>query len=174
MIDFFFFFLFTLHLWRMEIPKPRIELELQLQPTPQIQQHQTQATYGIYASAYCNAKFLTHWARPGTELTSSQRQHWVLNPLSHNGNSLVDFLLKTYFSLYRVHSKDLSSLPNFKDKWHRNGHAGKNWSIGTKKSPGWVWSGCSVGLNGDCRHEAVCDEWNEDVRWKRDVKRNKS
>ena len=25
--------------------------------------------------------------RPGIEFTSSQRQHWVLNPLSHNGNS---------------------------------------------------------------------------------------
>ena len=34
-----------------------------------------------------NARSLTHWARPGIEPTSSWALCWVLNPLSHSGNS---------------------------------------------------------------------------------------
>ena len=40
-----------------------------------------------YAAACGNAGSLTHWVRPEIQPTSSQRQHWVLNLLSHSGNS---------------------------------------------------------------------------------------
>ena len=40
-----------------------------------------------YATACGSARYLTHWARPGIELTSSLRLCWVLNPLNHNGSS---------------------------------------------------------------------------------------
>ena len=45
-----------------------------------------------YNAAYSNAGFLTQWARPRIDPASSQRQPWVLNPLSHNGNSPNDLL----------------------------------------------------------------------------------
>ena len=60
----------------MEIPRHIVELELQLCSTPQ--PCQIQATSATYATACCNT---------GIELISSQRQLWVLNLLSHNGNS---------------------------------------------------------------------------------------
>ena len=58
-------------------------------PTPQPWQHQIWATSVTYAAAYGNAGSLTHWTRPKIkpESTSSQKQHWVLNSLSHNRNS---------------------------------------------------------------------------------------
>ena len=34
-----------------------------------------------------NAESLAHWAKPGIEPASSQRQHPVLNPISHNRSS---------------------------------------------------------------------------------------
>ena len=40
-----------------------------------------------YTAAQGNAGFLTHRVRPGIERASSQRQHWVLNPLSRNENA---------------------------------------------------------------------------------------
>ena len=49
------------------------------------------------AAACGNAGSLTHWVRPGIEPTSSQRQPWVLNPLSHNGNSLTNVLDLVFF-----------------------------------------------------------------------------
>ena len=55
-------------------------------------QHQIRAALATDAAACGNIGSLTHWARPETEHASSQRQCWVLNPLSHNGNSpLVTF-----------------------------------------------------------------------------------
>lgn len=49
---------------RMEVPRPEVEVEVQLGPTPRPQQHP--ASFG-------NTRSLT--------------QHWVFNPMSHNGNS---------------------------------------------------------------------------------------
>ena len=69
----------------MEAPGPGVESELQLRPAPQ--QHRIWAPSAVYATACSNARSVTYWARTGIELTSSQRQHWVLNLLSHNGNS---------------------------------------------------------------------------------------
>ena len=82
----FFFFLFTP--MAIEFPGPEIKLELQLQPMLQPQQHRLQDA---------SARSLTHWAKPGTKPTFSQRQHQVLNPPSHNGNSSNTlFLLLAY------------------------------------------------------------------------------
>ena len=62
--------------------------------------HQIRASAGTYATAatvtstpdliYIHGlyhRFLTHWARPGIEPTSSGTLCQVLNPLSHNGSS---------------------------------------------------------------------------------------
>ena len=42
-----------------------------------------------HAEACGNARSLTHWMWPGMEPESSWTLCWVLNPLSHNGNSLI-------------------------------------------------------------------------------------
>ena len=51
------------------------------------------ATAVTYTTVCSNTGSLTHWARPGIKPKSSQRQHWVLNPLSHNRNSRFGFVL---------------------------------------------------------------------------------
>ena len=56
-------------------------------PTPQPWQHQIWATCATYTVACSNTGSLTHQARPGMEPASSQTLCWILNPLSHNGNS---------------------------------------------------------------------------------------
>ena len=61
-VDFFLFFFFCFlgpHLRHMEVPRLEVESELQLP---------------AYATAHGNAGSLTHWARPGIELTPS----WIL------------------------------------------------------------------------------------------------
>ena len=62
--------------------------------------HQIQAAPETYATAYSNSGSLTHWARPGIEPTSSQRQHQVLNPLSHSGNSCTTSSLSIHLFLF--------------------------------------------------------------------------
>ena len=61
------------------------------QPIPQPWQHQIWGTSVTFAAACSNARSLTHWARPGIKPASSQTLCWVLNPLSHNENSLRQF-----------------------------------------------------------------------------------
>ena len=61
-------------------------LGVESEPMPESQQHQTLAASATYAAARGKARSLTHWARTGMELTSSERQGWVLNPLSHSEN----------------------------------------------------------------------------------------
>ena len=56
-------------------------------PKPQPNQHWIWAAPVTYTAACSNARFLTHWARPGIEPTSSGRQCQVLNLLSHDGNA---------------------------------------------------------------------------------------
>ena len=83
----FLFFPLWLHLQHMEVPRLGVQLELHLpayvtataMPDPQ----------GLHLSLKPAAihRSLIHWVRPGIEFASSKRQHWVLNPLSHNRNS---------------------------------------------------------------------------------------
>ena len=72
----------------MEVPRLGV---VQPRPVPQPQHHQIQATSVTHATACGNAGFLTHWVRPGIKPASSWRLCWVLNPLSHNGNSTFVF-----------------------------------------------------------------------------------
>ena len=91
----FLFFSFRLHLWHIDMPNLGVELEFHLRARPQAQQHQIQATSGTCATAFGNARSLTHWARWGINPTSSWIPCWVLNPLSHDENSCplsVEFL----------------------------------------------------------------------------------
>ena len=96
---FFSFFFLQLHLWHREVFGLGVELELQLRATPQPWQHRIWHTPATYATAYGNARSLTHWARPEIEPTSSQRQCWIFNLLSHNRNSYA-FLKNLIFILY--------------------------------------------------------------------------
>ena len=79
------------HLQHMEVLSLGVQSELHLQPTPQPQQCQIWAMSATYDAAFGNARSLTHWARPGTKLTFSQRLCQVLNLLSYNGNSFCVF-----------------------------------------------------------------------------------
>ena len=91
----FFFFLWP-HMQHMEIPRLGVESELHCQPLPQPQQHRIQAASVTYTSVYSNAGSLIHWVRPGIEPISTWKLFVVLNPLSHNENSLVllDYALR--------------------------------------------------------------------------------
>ena len=51
----------------------RAASQLQLRPILRQQQYQIQAASTTYTTAYGNTRSLTHWAKPGTDLTSSQR-----------------------------------------------------------------------------------------------------
>ena len=75
------------HLRHREVPRLGVKLELQRVPTPPSQQGQVRAASVTYPTACSNAGSLTHWARPGMELASSQRWHHVLNPQNYGGNS---------------------------------------------------------------------------------------
>ena len=79
-----FFFLWP-HLWHVEVL--RLGVESELQPMPQPLQHQIQGTCVTHTAACSNTGSLTHWVKPGIEPEHSQRQCWVLNPVSLNGTS---------------------------------------------------------------------------------------
>ena len=54
-----------------------------------------------YAAGYGNARSLTQCVRPGIDPASSQKQRWVLNPLSCNGNSFLSgIFILFYFILF--------------------------------------------------------------------------
>ena len=49
-----------------------------------------------YTEACSNSRSLTHWVRPRIEPTSSQTLCWILNLLSHSGNSWKQFKICTF------------------------------------------------------------------------------
>ena len=57
-----------------------------------LHQSHSNTTSGTYTTAHSKAGSLTQWARPGIEPESSWTLRWVLNTLSHNGNSCGDVL----------------------------------------------------------------------------------
>ena len=85
---FFSFFFFSSSLFNpcflrhMEVHRPEIKLELQLQ---------------AYITAWGNNGTLTHWTRPGIKPSTSWTLCQVLNPLSHNGNSLNIYFFELMF-----------------------------------------------------------------------------
>ena len=95
----FFFFLWP-HLQHMEVPTLRVELMLQLRLIPQ--QQQIQAASENSTPACGKARSLTHWVRPGIEPTFSQTLCWVLNPLSHNWNSLYSIIYSFSSGYYKI------------------------------------------------------------------------
>ena len=82
----------------MEWPGLGDEWELQLQAYTTAKESRIQAKFVTQATACSNGRSLTHRAKPGIEPTSSQTPYWVLNPMSHNGNSLakIIFTVKNY------------------------------------------------------------------------------
>ena len=62
------------HPQQMEVPSQGSNPNCSCWPTPQPQQHKIPAASAIYTTAHGNARSLTHWARPGIELTFS----WIL------------------------------------------------------------------------------------------------
>ena len=100
------FFFLWLHLQHMEVPGSGVESKLQLRPMPQPWQHQIGITSVTYYAACRNIGSLTHWARPGIKPATSQRQHQILIPLSHNGNSMCSlFLVLSVHLLYSFHCR---------------------------------------------------------------------
>ena len=74
-------------------------------------QYWIRVTYATYAAACGNTGSLTHWVRPGIKPTSSQRQCQVLNSLSHNRNSIIQFLRAQHPCFSRTFF--VSSYPGF-------------------------------------------------------------
>ena len=103
---FFFFFLWP-YLWHMDIPGPGVESELQLRPTPQQQQHRNQAVSVTYATACGNIRSLTHWVRPGIELTSSWMLCGVLTRRAKMGiPQIILILTKILMTLQKNKTQD--------------------------------------------------------------------
>ena len=95
---FFFSFLWP-HPRHMEVPELGLNWRCSCEPTPQPHQHWIWAASVTYPAACSNTGTLTHWVRPGIEPASLQRQHWVLNLLSHNWNSFLTHFLIGFFIL---------------------------------------------------------------------------
>ena len=84
--DFLFFFQGRTHcIWKF--PGQGWNWSCKCWPTPQPQQRQIRVAFATYTTAFGNTRSLTHWARPGTEPTSSQTLCQVLSLLSHSENS---------------------------------------------------------------------------------------
>ena len=83
------FFSFYSHTYGIQnFPSQGSNLSCSRQPTPQPQQDcQIQGASATYTKALGNVGSSAHWARPGIQPASSQTLFWVLNPLSHKGNS---------------------------------------------------------------------------------------
>ena len=81
----FSFYCHTCGIWKF--PGQASNQSCSCQPMSQPQQHQIQATSATYATACDNTGSLTHSVRPEIKPSSSLTPCWVLNPLSHEGNS---------------------------------------------------------------------------------------
>ena len=85
-----FFVFLGPHLQLIEVPRLGIELELQLPVYTSATAMWVLSLIFDLRHSYTytsNAGSLTHCARPGVEPASSQTLFWVLNLLSHHGNS---------------------------------------------------------------------------------------
>ena len=99
---FFFFFLFPFllwpHLWHMQITQTWGQTGTAA-AGPCHSHHNAESKphlAWIYTTACSNAGSLAHWVRPGIEPKSSWAFCWVLNPLSHSGNS-PNYFLRNHF-----------------------------------------------------------------------------
>ena len=86
--SFIYLFLISgLHLWHMEVPRLGVESEPQLQASATATATSDSCHICDLHHSCGNTKSLTHWARLAIQPVSSQILCWVLNLLSHNGNS---------------------------------------------------------------------------------------
>ena len=90
-----FYFIVSLgpHPWHMDVPRLRAESELQLPAYTTATAlggggGGIRAMFATYTAADSNTGSLTHWSRPGIRTRILLDTSWVLNPLSHNRNSL--------------------------------------------------------------------------------------
>ena len=85
----------------------------------QPQQHQIWGTSATYITAHGNARSLTKWAWPGILTWILMDNNWVLNLLSHNGNSchfsfISDFIYLGPLSIFLMSlAKGLSIFSSF-------------------------------------------------------------
>ena len=70
----------------MEFPRLWVKSELQLQAYATAMATRDLSHISTHTIVCGNAWSLTDWSRPGIKPTSSEGQHQVPNPLSHNGN----------------------------------------------------------------------------------------
>ena len=119
--SFLFFFSFCGCIWGMWKYLGQVwNWSCSCQPILQPWQHQLQAASATYTTVHGNARSVTHWARPGIETLSSQRQHWILNPLAtmrtpiliksqHSRSSLFEHYYQALSPLEAaMHQSDLS------------------------------------------------------------------
>ena len=92
---FFSFYGFSCSIWKF--PCQGSNQSSRSRPTPQ--PHWIQAASATYTTVCGNARSLAHWSSPGIKPSSSQREHQVLNLLSHSGNSLPIFKSRFFFFL---------------------------------------------------------------------------
>ena len=85
-----FYFFLQLHMQHMEVPRPEVKSELQLPGC-------ATATVMPDPSPICDpccslwqCQIRNTMSEPRDWTASSQGHHWVLNPLSHNGNSKLN------------------------------------------------------------------------------------
>ena len=71
-------------------------------PTTQPQQYRIQATSATSTTACNNARYLTHWARPGIWIYLFMDTSWILKLLSHDMNSgkhFITFIMHLYYGI---------------------------------------------------------------------------
>ena len=88
---FFFCLFFVLHLQHMEVPGLGVESELQLPAYATATAMQDSSYIYNLRHTLWQCQILTHWVRPEIKPISLCILCQVLNPLSHNGNSLFFF-----------------------------------------------------------------------------------
>lgn len=88
----FFFFLWWGEVLHMAVPRLESNQSCSCRPMPQPQEHGIWVVSVTYTTAHGNTGSLPHWARPGTEPTSS----WIL---SHNGNSWFSLSWVSFWNL---------------------------------------------------------------------------
>ena len=130
----------------MEVPGLEVESQLQLQAYATATTPDPSCICDLPCSLW-QCWILTKWASPGIKPASSQRQHWVLKPLSHNGNSLYIFL--SCFVDFRFFEKTklfASSLAQKKvssnavvNKFHFKKWIKKYWNYWINNPKGYLW-----------------------------------
>ena len=87
------FFIFSgLHLRHVEVPRLGSHGSWNCSPMPQPQRHGIRAMSVTYTATHSNARFFNSLSEVRDRTRILMDTSWVLNPLSHNGNSCFLFL----------------------------------------------------------------------------------